>query len=279
MRPPRRLLKQTASILLGTIALAMTLPATAEVDMFDGAWHFSVTPYAWLPNANGSTAFEGPLGNARGVSANLDSNTVLSHLEFAAMIEGEVRKGEWSLFSDYIHLSLGHQQSALKDITGPLGQLSTTLDLGSSTSVTGNVWTLAGGYSAWHGQAGHLDVIAGTRYLGLGTTLDWSVAGTLGLLPGRQGSVSLDRSGWDAIVGAKGDIALDAEGKWFIPYYFDVGTGKSNVTWQALLGVGYRYDWGNVTLSMRSLSYKFTDGNQDTDLRFTGPALGATFIF
>lgn len=47
------------------------------------------------------------------------------------------------------------------------------------------MWTLAGGYSVWHGKDGHLDVIAGTRYLNLDTTLDWNVGGALGR-PGQR---------------------------------------------------------------------------------------------
>ena len=45
--------------------------------------------------------------------------------------------------------------------------------------------------------------------------------------------------------------------------------------WQALVGVGYRFGWGETTLALRSLSYDFDD--KDANLRFTGPALGVTF--
>ncbi|EGV18705.1 hypothetical protein [Thiocapsa marina] len=60
-----------------------------------------------------------------------------------------------------------------------------------------------------------------------------------------------------------------------MPYYLDAGTGSSNLTWQAALGAGYRFDWGDVTLALRSLSYEFDEN--DGDIRFTGPVLGATF--
>ena len=45
---------------------------------------------------------------------------------------------------------------------------------------------------------------------------------------------------WDGIVGAKGAFALGDKHKWVVPYYVDIGTGDSDVTWQAELGVGYR---------------------------------------
>jgi hypothetical protein len=56
-----------------------------------------------------------------------------------------------------------------------------------------------------------------------------------------------------------------------MPYYLDVGTGSSNWTWQALLGVGYAFDWGDVNLSdPQPLAYDF-NGKNDADLRMTGP--------
>jgi len=80
---------------------------------------------------------------------------------------------------------------------------------------------------------------------------------------------------WDGVHGVEGHVRL-GEGRWFMPYNLDVGTGSSDWTWQALLGVGYAFDWGEVNLSIRNLSYEF-NGNNDADLRMTGPTLGATF--
>lgn len=64
-------------------------------------------------------------------------------------------------------------------------------------------------------------------------------------------------------------------GRWFIPYYADIGTGDSDLTWQVLTGVGYAFDWGDLSLSIRGLSYEFDQ--DDADLRMTGPALEVSF--
>ena len=77
-------------------------------------------------------------------------------------------------------------------------------------------------------------------------------------------------------MGVKGQVRF-GDGKWFMPYYADIGTGSNNWTWQAILGVGYRFGWGELTFVVRSLSYYFD--NDKLDLRMTGPALGATFSF
>jgi hypothetical protein len=46
-------------------------------------------------------------------------------------------------------------------------------------------------------------------------------------------------------------------------------------TWQALIGVGYRFGGGDLLLTVRTLSYNFND--DAVDMRFTGPALAASF--
>jgi len=58
---------------------------------------------------------------------------------------------------------------------------------------------------------------------------------------------------WDGILGVTGQVWL-GDGRWYMPYYMDVDTGSSNRTWQALLGLGYAFDWGDVDPSIGSLS-------------------------
>ena len=96
----------------------------------------------------------------------------------------------------------------------------------------------------------------------------------------------LDRSGgssnklnvWDGIVGVRGAVSLGDSGDWFLPYYLDIGVGNySNWTWQGWIGVGYRFDWGDVVLVYRNLSYSTTGDEVLQDMRMAGPALGATF--
>ncbi len=69
-------------------------------------------------------------------------------------------------------------------------------------------------------------------------------------------------------------------GDWILPYYFDVGTGDSALTWQALVGVGYRFHWGDLVLAYRHLAYEFDDSAKgDLDLAFSGAGLGVAFRF
>jgi hypothetical protein len=179
------------------------------------------------------------------------------------------------VFTDYIFLHLSGSNPAVKSVSDPAGNVQVPINLGGSTNVTSNVWTLAGSYTVWRAAPGHLDVFAGTRFLNFDTTLGWNFSTPLGLItPGGKISQTLNK--WDAIAGFKGQVRF-GETNWFMPYYADIGTGSDNWTWQAILGVGYRFGWGELSLVVRSLSYYFDDDK--LDLRLTGPALGATFAF
>ena len=82
---------------------------------------------------------------------------------------------------------------------------------------------------------------------------------------------------WDAIVGVKGRLTFGAERKWFVPYYLDVGTGESDLTWQAMGGIGYSFGWGDVVGSWRHLDYKMKSGDAIQSMNFNGPSLAAVF--
>jgi hypothetical protein len=115
--------------------------------------------------------------------------------------------------------------------------------------------------------------MAGFRYL----TMDSDLQLTLQSSDGRfllQRKVALDQDVWDGIIGVRGEIPFSAT-NWFMPYYADIGTGGSNLTWQALLGIGYRLHWGEVTLVYRALGYDFDKNHADQTLY--GPALGVGF--
>jgi hypothetical protein len=81
------------------------------------------------------------------------------------------------------------------------------------------------------------------RYLDVDVKLNVS-ANVMSPSPGLD--FSRDKKVWDGVVGLQGDIGLPKS--FFIPYYVDIGTGQSDFTWQAILGVGYKPRWGEITL-------------------------------
>jgi hypothetical protein len=78
------------------------------------------------------------------------------------------------------------------------------------------------------------DLLGGARLLKMKPTLGYSITGDLGpiVLPGRNGSKQVNESIWDGIIGVKGRYAFGDDNKWFVPFYLDVGTGQSQLTWQ-----------------------------------------------
>ena len=109
--------------------------------------------------------------------------------------------------------------------------------------MTGTQVGLYGGYTVARTEDYVFDVLAGLRYFEIDADAQLQFTGTL---PPQGPSLNLSQSVdlWDAVVGVKGSYDLDQN--WYIPYHFDVGAGDSDLTWQAVAGVGYRFEWGNV---------------------------------
>jgi hypothetical protein len=265
-----------ALAVLGLSASPAIAPAADKADPYEGGWHFSLTPYLWLPNINGT--IDGHLlGSDRGdfsAGTEIGPNDYLQNLKFGAMATGEVRRRDWSVFTDIIYIDFGDQRSHVRNINGLDGRPLSSIDRSASTSLSATVWTLAGARTLVQNPKVNLDLLAGFRYAGIDSELNLDIIGSDGVVDTRSRS-SRNLTEWDGILGIKGQVRL-GEGRWFMPYYLDVGTGSSNWTWQALLGVGYAFDWGEVNLSIRNLSYDFKNKN-DADLRMTGPTLGASF--
>jgi len=140
------------------------------------------------------------------------------------------------------------------------------------------VWTAAGLYSLAESPNNSTHLLFGARMVDLTQTLDWRISGDLGpvALPGRSGRSELQGTNWDAVVGFKGVATLDTQRRWVLPYYVDVGTGQSKLTWQALAGIGYSFDWATVTAAWRHLEYDFDSDKNLKDIRFSGPFFGLT---
>ena len=140
---------------------------------------------------------------------------------------------------------------------------------------------MAGTYTLSSTAENRTDVLFGARMADVSQTLDWSLNGNLGDPPlvSRSGTARLDITNWDAIVGLKGHAFLDNERKWFVPYYLDVGTGQSKLTWQLNLGLGYRFDWGSVIAAWRYLDYQMKSGDPIQDMTLNGALVGVAFKF
>lgn len=266
--------------------IAISLPAYAGDPAPADRWTFSVRPYLWAPGINGTLKYDvPPTGDG---AANVDfASYVLENLNFALMLSAEARKGNWSVLTDVVYLDIESGETNVKSVsfTGPGGRIevSAGANLDSNVSLSGALWELAGGYTVARGGNSSLDVLAGFRLLNLKAETDWLLSGSItdnvsGGTFSRSGSASQTETLWDGIIGVRGIVGL-GESRWAIPYYLDVGTGNSALTWQGVAGIEYRYAWGDLQLLYRYTYYDMKEGKLLQDVSLGGPAIGVNFRF
>jgi len=259
-------------------AVAALVPFHAHADSTAGDWQWDATVYMYLPSIGGETSFP-PSGD--GPSVDVSADAILDSLNFAFMGALGARKGPWGVATDVIYLDLGSSKKGTRNFQ--LGQLDlpASVDADLNLDITGWLWTLTGSYALVQQERVSMDVLAGVRMLDLEETLRWQLNGDISTLPlpERSGTGSAEATQWDAIVGVKGRASFGAEGNWYVPYYLDVGTGDSDLTWQGLVGLGYSFDSIDVVGVWRYLDYDLGDDTPITSIDFNGPALGVTFRF
>ncbi|HEY6512282.1 MAG TPA: hypothetical protein VI032_09900 [Burkholderiaceae bacterium] len=262
-----------AAALLCGAALSLA-PLAARAQASDD-WKFQGSVYLYLPSIGGTTTF--PPGGG-GSSVGIDGSKLLEDFKFALMGSLEANKGAWGVFGDAIYLDFGDTRSGTRDIA--IGGL---LPVGASANteydLRGWLVTLAGSWRAVSSPAYRLDVLGGTRMLNITTSLTWQLSGNIGsiALADRAGSREARQQNWDAIVGAKGRASFGEGGRWFVPYYVDIGAGESKFTWQATTGLGYTFPWGDVVGAWRYIDYRFKSSSTIESLTFNGPGIAAVF--
>lgn len=270
----RGVLRFAALCVMGTTAAAPAL--AAELNRWDGNWHYDLAIYGWFPGVDGSVNIPLPNGLALDASASVSPNNYLSSLQFAAMLSGQARKGDAALFTDLVYADMADLKSQVKDVSLPGGRLTLPLSEDVNFGMRALVWTAGASYTVARGESGSLDLGGGFRYLGMHTSLDWNFSGPNGVL-GRSGGASEDVTLWDGIVAAYGSVRL-GDGRWFVPYYVDIGAGNhSSWTWMGYAGVGYQLDWGSVVAVYKNLYYDQTAGKPLQGLTLGGPAVGVAF--
>lgn len=264
------------------LALALTLlPAVAGAqtkreDWQSGQWQFSVGLYLYLPTISGSTEFP---GGTSGPSVSVDPNKILGSLNFVYMGTLEAENGRFGVVTDVIYMDVGGSKSRTRDITIGGAQLPAGTTADASLDMKTWVWTIAPELRVVSVPTFTMDVLLGARLLSVTQDLTWGVTGNLGSIPleGRSGSLEVQETIWDGIVGIKGRIAPGCCERWILPYYFDVGTGGSDLTWQAAGGLGYAFRWGSISAGWRYLDYDLKSDSAVQSLTLSGPMLLAVY--
>ena len=263
-----------AAVATTLVICAGFVPAAASAQTTD-KWEYGAIIYGWLPSIGGKTTF--PAGT--GSDIDITDQDILDHLKFTFMGSFEARKGEWGAFTDVIYLSVGGSKSQTRDVNVGGVPLPGGITADLNMNLKSTLWTIAGEYRVATTPTASVDVLAGARLADVKQSLGWTFSTDLPIEhnPGRTGSKDISASKWDGIVGAKGRFALSDDKQWFVPWYADVGTGQTDLTWQVLGGVGYSYKWGDVIAVWRYMDYNFKSGSPVEKLNFNGPAIGVAF--
>jgi hypothetical protein len=234
-----------ASILI--LILCSAGSVSPEESISDEDWKFAAELYFWGASIGGKSA--------SGSDVDIDLDDILDSLEFAFMGSAGVRKGKWSLGADLIYLNAENSAAIAPGVN-------------ANVELTNWVITPLVGYNLVDTGKSRFDIVGGARYLYMKADLRVDALGARAEDSG---------SNWDAIIGARG--AVDLAEKWYLFGYLDIGTGESDLTWQAFGGVGYRFKWFDLVAAYRYLSWDFDDNQVLDDLYLHGPGVGIRFAF
>jgi len=257
------------TFLLSTGALAQQ--TASETD----SWQFGVSIYGWFPDISGETSFTQPGGSN---DFKIDIGDILDNLKFTLMGTFDARKGRWGILTDLIYMDVGDSQTGTREATIGGIELPVNASANVDLDLKSWIWTLTGYYRTLDQPGVTLDVVVGARYLDVEQKVNWVVTGNVASIPpsDRTGAAEANLTNWDAIIGLRGRFDFGAQNSWFVPYYFDVGTGDSDFTWQGIAGLGYAFQWCEVVATWRYLYYDLPSGKAIEDMSFSGPTIGVT---
>ena len=239
--------------------LALSLLSAASETLAQSS--VRITPYLWGAGFEGTVGASGS-GAGIGGRVDVDTESLSDSLRLAGgMLHVNWRSGRWTAFGDWTYAN------AKTDAPTPF----TTLYAGVDVKVKGHIVEGYGGYEITGARDSHVDLFAGARYY----TMELGLGLREGTLPGAL--LTADHDWVDGVVGARWDTRF-AE-NWEAFASADVGAGGSDLTWQLIGGLGYRFGWGSVVGGWRHLHVDTRKGDFQLDGALSGPFLGASFQF
>ena len=276
------------SVILAVTCVAVSGAALAENSSDE--WQFQITPYLWLPTIDGTLNYDLPPGGGGSPDISVGPTDWLELLNFGALVAASARKGRFSMFTDVVYLSMtrngdGRIASVEGTVPGNIISIpvSANLTLNTRTDMDGLVWTLAAGYTVKQTKTSSVDVFAGARLFSVDFSSSWELTAAITTPGGQQllaaqGGIGSDTDLWDGIVGVRGHFDF-GNGNWSVPYYFDIGAGSSDLTWNAMAGLSRTFGWGDLMFVYRHLAYDEDADGLMQSFSFSGPAFGAAFRF
>lgn len=249
---------RTTSIAVALL-LATALSGSAIAATHDGQWRVGAEIYLWGADTNITTA--------PGQDVEVEFDDVVSNLEMAFMGALVARKDRWSWFGDLMYVGIDASNTVPATIPG----VPTPLD--AAVRIEQDAWivTVGGGYELSSTSDSNVDFVGGIRYFDLSTDLSVDFGG------GLAGTLNDSSDVLDVVVGIKGQTALAH--KWTLGYHADVGTGDSDLTYQALVDFNYSFSKVALGIGYRFLKWDLDDKGYLDDFQISGPYVGLIFRF
>lgn len=254
----------SASIILlistfASVGIAHAAEDVSPIPAVSDAWRFELTPYLWGSGIKGTLG----LNNGLAKSADFTTSNVLGALKSGGMISAEAHKGSWGVMGDVV--------SATLQKTGAIPVDGGAAALGDKITLQQTILTGVATYTVANTKEAYVDALLGVRAIYATATLNVN----------QYGTVSKTTSTVDPIVGAKGRYRI-ADSTWYVPFYGDIGSGggTTNLTWQAMAGVGKTFgSLIDASLTYRALYYDMKDGGVLQKTTMLGPQVAVTFKF
>jgi hypothetical protein len=226
------------------------------------SWQHELTIYGWYAGIDGTVQFPGPLGD--GSDFTVEASDILDNLSMIFMGGWASKYNRWSILADVVYMDVEGGADQIVSASGQPVNASVDMDIAS--------WTLHGGvgYDLIQADGGSLAVIGGVRYLAIDVDVKAGFGGPGVELSESDGLV-------DGIIGLRG--AINFNENWYLPYYADIGTGGSDLSYQLFAAIGYRFGWGDIRLGYRHIGYKMDDDFIMKDMDLSGPVMGVGFRF
>ncbi len=279
--------------LISSVALAPLLvaPALSLAQDQGDTWEYTLTPYLWLPIIDGTLRYSlppaQPLDPDPGdPDVSVGPTDWLDLLNYGLLLSGTAIKGRLSVLTDLVVISMTSKNDGEIDLVrfgGDRIPIDVTTQGTVRSDLDGLTFTAASGFALGSGGKYSPIVFAGARFFGLDAGSSWSLTVDIdapggGVALPASGSIDSDSDLWDGIVGVRGRLG-SAGSAWSVPYYLDAGTGSSDLTWNAVLGVSREFDWGDLLLAYRYLEYDQDPDKLLQDFSFSGLGFGARFKF
>ena len=262
-------MKKTLVSLLAIVLMAAFAPGLAKAG---DDWQFGVTPYLWGAGIDGTV-------KVKGYEADVSKSfgDIVKDLDFAAMVNLQVRKDRFGAYTDVLFLGQSDTASVVSPGGVTIANVSASID--QWLVDFGASWAVAQWGAAGAGTKGAVDLFFGGRYWNLATELSAASPYFGGAYAVKQ------TTGWvDPVVGARFAVNLapkvEVVGRGDVGG-FDLGGSTSKLTWSTSAYLGWHFSplvsayagWKYLSVERAS------DRGAAFDFAMSGPVLGVAFTF